>query len=93
MTAPKPIKKLCAAKPEVLCLSGNISPTKALDGSMEPLIEASNSHSIIAAIHNSVTFGKMRSANEARIAPIMKNGLLLPHRFDHVLSLIWPMIG
>ena len=57
ITAPVPIKKLCVAKPVVRCSEGSMSPTKALKGSIEILIDASIIHSIPAAIHNTGEFG------------------------------------
>src|ERR1035437_1172558 len=90
--APDPIKKLCIEKPVVLCSEGSISPTNALKGSIETLIEASIIHNIPAATHKTGLFGITKSANEASIAPVKKNGLLLPS-LPQVLSLICPIIG
>ena len=52
ITAPVPIKKLCIANPFVRCSEGNISPTKARNGSIEMFIEASIIHNIPAAIQS-----------------------------------------
>ena len=48
-TAPVPMRKLCIAKPVVRCSEGRLSPTKARNGSMEMLMEASMIHSMPAA--------------------------------------------
>ncbi len=66
------MKKLCAANPVVRCLSGSISPTNALNGSIEILIDASSNHNSKAAIHKIQALGKTKRANEAKIAPIIK---------------------
>ncbi len=67
-----PIKKLCIVKPSVLCLSGSISPTKALNGSMEILIEASIIQSIPTAIIKEGELGIISKAIDAIIAPTIK---------------------
>ena len=81
------------AKPVVLCLSGNISPTNALNGSIEILIDASNNHNKTAATHNAATLGNANNANAAKMAPTIKYGLLLPNLPNQVLSLMCPMMG
>ena len=68
-TAPTPMKKLCIAKPSVRCSSGSRSPTKARNGSMVTLIEASMTHSMIAATQSTGDCGMMISAAVVRIAP------------------------
>ena len=50
MTAPRPMKKLCIAKPMPRCSSGSLSATKARNGSIEMLIEASSTQSRPAAM-------------------------------------------
>src|SRR5690554_1193301 len=91
-TAHVPIKKLCMAKPEVRCSLGNISPTKALNGSIEILMEASIIQSIPAATQSTGEFGITNNASEAKIAPTKKKGRRRPSLF-HVLSLKWPTMG
>ena len=86
MTAPVPIKKLCIANPVVLCFEGRLSPTKARNGSIEILIDASMIHNIPAANQSVGELGMISKDKEARIAPARKYGLLRPRKF-HVLSL------
>src|SRR6476661_3436141 len=81
------------AKPVVRCEEGSLSPTKARNGSIDILIDASNTQSSMAAIHNAYEFGIKNKAKDARIAPAKKNGRLLPQNGCQVLSLIYPMIG
>ena len=91
-TAPVPMKKLCIAKPVVRCSEGRLSPTKARNGSIEMLMEASMIHSIPAATHRVGELGMITRAREARMAPTRKYGRLRPNRF-HVRSLRYPTIG
>jgi hypothetical protein len=72
MTAPSPTKRLCVAKPRVRWLSGNRSATKARNGSMLMLIDASRIHRSPAAIHSAEQLGINTSAKELRIAPVRK---------------------
>ena len=97
--APRPISKVCIEKPNVCCSSGSLSPTNALNGSIEILMEASIIINKpppinIGAIYPAKlgAFGIRINAVEVNIAPTRKYGRLLPKRF-HVLSLICPIIG
>ncbi len=74
------------ANPVVRCSEGRLSPTKARNGSMEMLIEASMIHSMPAATHSAGEFGMAIRASEARMAPPRKYGRRRPNRF-HVRSL------
>src|SRR6185312_4943228 len=87
------MKKVCMANPAVLCEDGNLSPTKARKGSIEMLMDASNTHNKTAAIQSMVDCGIRNSAIDASTAPMKKKGLLLPHRLCQVRSLKYPMIG
>ena len=60
------------ANPLVRCSSGRLSPTKARNGSIETLMEASKIQSIPAATHNTGELGMTNKANEAKIAPTKK---------------------
>ena len=71
-TAPVPMKKLWSANPVTRCVEGRLSPTKARNGSIEMLIEASRIQSIPAATHSDGEFGMTMSASEARMAPLRK---------------------
>ena len=53
-----------------------MSPTKALKGSMDTLMEASMIHNMPAATHNAGELGITINANEARMAPVRKYGRL-----------------
>src|SRR6516162_7952255 len=91
-TAPKPMKRLCMAKPCVRCSSGSRSATNARNGSMLTLIEESRIHSNPAATHSVDERGIKINAHELRIAPVRKYGRLRPNQV-HVLSLECPMMG
>jgi hypothetical protein len=71
-TAPVPMKKLCMAKPVVRCSEGRLSPTKARNGSIEMLMEASMIQSMPAATQSAGEFGIAIRASEAKIAPPRK---------------------
>jgi hypothetical protein len=66
------MKKLCIAKPVIRCDAGRLSPTKARNGSIETLMEASMIQSIPAATQSAGECGMITSAIEARIAPTKK---------------------
>ena len=74
------------ANPRVRCSEETLSPTKALKGSIEMLIDASITHNMPAAIHSAGELGIKTSAIDANMAPARKYGLLRPRRV-HVLSL------
>ena len=76
------MKKLWKANPAVRCSSGSISATNARNGSMETLMEASNTHSSPAATHKAGELGTISRASDARIAPTRKYGRRLPTRFQ-----------
>ena len=71
-TAPSPMNTLWMAKPRVRCPSGNRSATKARNGSMETLMEASSTQRAEAAIHSAELEGMSRSISELRMAPTRK---------------------
>ena len=71
-TAPVPMKKLWVANPVTRCADGRLSPTKARNGSMEMLIEASMIQSMPAAIQSAGELGMATSASDARMAPPRK---------------------
>ena len=71
-TAPVPMKKLCIAKPVMRCEAGRLSPTKARNGSIEMLMDASMIQSMPAATQSAGEFGMPTSASDARIAPTKK---------------------
>ena len=81
-TAPVPMRKLCIAKPVVRCSDGRLSPTKARNGSIEKLIEASLIQSILAATHSVGECGMNSSASYAGMAPPRKYGRRRPRRFQ-----------
>ena len=81
-TAPVPMRKLCIAKPVVRCSEGRLSPTKARNGSIEMLMEASMIQSIPAATQSAGEFGIASSASDARMAPPRKYGRRRPRRFQ-----------
>ena len=74
------MKKLCIANPVGRCDAGSWSPTKARNGSIEILIEASSTHNMPAAIHNAGTLGKANKASDASTAPTRKYGRRRPRR-------------
>ena len=81
-TAPVPMRKLCMANPVVRCSDGRLSPTKARNGSIEMLMEASMIQRTPAATHSAGEFGMASSASEARMAPTRKYGRRRPSRFQ-----------
>ncbi len=91
-TLPTPIKKLCMVNPRARCSSGSMSATKARNGSMLILMEASRIQRRPAAIHNAELNGMRTRAHELRIAPVRKKGRRLP-KGPQVLSLQCPIIG
>jgi hypothetical protein len=72
MTAPRPMKSACMAKPRVRCSGGRRSATKARKGSMLMLMDASITQRSPAAIHSADTLGIATSAPEASRAPTRK---------------------
>ncbi len=72
MTAPSPMKIDCMAKPRVRCSSGSRSATKARNGSMLMLMDASRIQSSPAAIQSADERGIKINARELRIAPARK---------------------
>jgi hypothetical protein len=76
------MRKLCMANPVVRCAEGRLSPTKARNGSIEMLMEASMIHSMPAATHRTGEFGMTTRASEARMAPPRKYGRRRPRRFQ-----------
>ena len=87
MTDPQPMKKVCIAKPDVCCDESSLSPTKARNGSIDTLIDASMIHSAKTAIQTAVELGIMNMASVASMAPAKKNGRRRPHFSCQVLSL------
>ena len=71
-TAPKPMNRLCMAKPRVRCSSGSRSATKARNGSMLMLMDESSIQSRPAAIHRVEERGMRMRAHELRMAPTRK---------------------
>src|SRR5258708_19583217 len=78
--APRPMNKLCIEKPSWRWVGGRRSPTKARNGSMLILTEASSTHSKPAAIQSEEELGMATSALLARIAPTKKYGRRRPNR-------------
>jgi len=70
--APRPMNSDCITKPAVRCEVSSLSATKARNGSIDTLIDASSTQRRLAAIHNEVDVGMMNSAIDARIAPVRK---------------------
>ena len=80
-TAPTPMKKLCIAiAARCAARGGSWSPTKARNGSIEMLIDASSIHSMPAAIHSAGEFGITNSASVVSTAPTRKYGRRRPSR-------------
>ena len=72
--APRPMNSDCITKPAVRCEVFSLSATNARNGSIETLIDASSTHSRLAAIQSVVDVGMMNSAIDAKIAPTRKYG-------------------
>src|SRR3954463_15472575 len=87
ITEPQPMKKVCIAKPEVCWDASSLSPTKARNGSIDTLIDASMIHSAITAIQTAVEFGIRNMAMVASAAPAKKKGRRRPHLGCQVWSL------
>jgi hypothetical protein len=67
-----PMKSDCITKPAVRCVTSSLSATKARNGSIETLIDASSTQSSPAAIQSVPEVGMKNRAIEARIAPTRK---------------------
>jgi hypothetical protein len=70
--APIPMKNDCMTKPAVLCVVSSLSATKARNGSIEMLMDASRIQRSEAAIHSVLEVGIKKSAIDEKIAPIRK---------------------
>ena len=70
--APMPMKNDCITNPAVRWLTGSLSATKARKGSIEMLMDASRIQRSVAAIQRALDVGMMKSAVEARMAPVRK---------------------
>ena len=79
-TAPRPMSRLCIAKPTWRWAGGIRSPTKARNGSMLTLTDASSTQSRPAAIQSDDELGMAMSARLAKIAPTRKYGRRRPRR-------------
>ena len=77
-TAPAPMNIVWKAKPAVCWLSSTVSPTKARNGSIAMLSDASRIHSMAAANHSAGELGMAMSAMLARMAPARKKGRRRP---------------
>ncbi len=66
------MKNDCITNPAVRWDTSSLSATKARNGSIEMLIEASSIQRRPAAIHSALDVGIRKSAIEARMAPVRK---------------------
>ncbi len=90
--APTPMKSDCITKPAVRWPASSLSATKARNGSMLTLMDASRIQSSPAAIHSALEVGMKKSATTARMAPTRKYGRRRPSG-PQVRSLSAPTIG
>ncbi len=72
MLAPIPMKNDCITNPAVRCEGTSLSATKARNGSIETLMEASRIHNRPAAIHSALDVGMKKRATDEKIAPMRK---------------------
>ena len=86
-TAPVPMRKLCIAKPVVRCSEGRLSPTKARNGSIEMLMDASMIHSIPAATQSVGELGISQQRERREDGPGQEIGPPPPQPVPQVRSL------